>query len=105
MTPEELDRILGSDEALDASPRFAGNVMTRVRREAEAPAPLRFPWWRFAAGLVGSGGMAVGGAVLLSPLEVLASPPPATVLAIVYAFAMLVVSLGAAAVPRVLSKP
>ena len=104
MTPEELDRILSSDTTLEPSSGFARNVMASVRREAEEPAPLRFPWWRFAGGIAASGGMAAGGMVLLSHTEALTVPPPDAVLAIVYAFAILLVSLGIAAVPRVLSK-
>ena len=105
MTPEELDRILSSEQTLEPSCGFARNVMASVRREAEEPAPLRFPWWRFAAGVAASGGMAVGATVLLVQSDVLAAPAHPAVPAIAYAFAMLLVSLGIAAVPHVLSKP
>lgn len=105
MSPEELDRILSSEEALEPSSSFAGNVMASVYREAAEPAALRFPWWRFAAGIVASGGMAAGCTVLLSQSDVLTTPLPAVVPVILYAFAMLLVSLGAAAIPHILSKP
>ena len=52
MTPEEIDRVLASDAArVRASPRFAAAVMAAVRREAEAPPPLPFPWTRAAPGI------------------------------------------------------
>jgi hypothetical protein len=105
MTPEELDRILSSDDRLEPSSDFAKNVMLSLRREADEPAPLRFPWWRFASGIAASGGIASGATVLLLQWDVLAAPVHVGVPAIVYAFAMLLVSLGIAAVPRVLSKP
>ena len=105
MTPEELDRILSSDDRPEPSSGFARNVMASVRREAEEPAPLRFPWWRFAAGVAASGGMAVGATVLVVQSDVLAASAHPAVTAIAYAFAMLLVSLGVAAVPHVLNKP
>lgn len=105
MTPEELDDILSSEKTLEPSSSFAGSVMASVRREAMEPAPLRFPWWRFAAGIGASGGMAASGTVLLMRSDVLAGPAPAAVPATVYAFAMLLVSLGVAAVPLVLREP
>lgn len=105
MTPEELDSILSSEETLEPSRGFAGNVMGSVRRQAEDLPPLRFPWWRFAAGVAASGGMAVSATLLLAQSEMLAAPAPAAIPVIVYALAMLLVSLGVAAVPHVLSKP
>lgn len=52
MTPEELDRILARDTAgVRASPHFAATVMASVRREAEAPPPIPFPWLRAAPGV------------------------------------------------------
>ena len=52
MTPEEIDRTLAGDAArVRASPRFAAAVMTAVRREAQAPPPLPFPWTRAAPGI------------------------------------------------------
>lgn len=105
MTPEELDRILSSETAPEPSAGFATNVMKSVRREAEEPAALRFPWGRFAAGIAASGAMAVCGTVLLLQSDILAAAAPGPVPAIVYSFAMVLVSLGVAAVPRVMSGP
>ena len=69
MTPEELDRILSSEAHAGAVVSLRLECHGFVRREADQPAPLRFPWWRFAAGVAASGGMAVGGAVLLCSSE------------------------------------
>ena len=78
--------------------------MASIRREAEQPAPLPFPWWRFAAGIAASGGMAAATSVLLSQSAMLAAPVPAAIPAILYALAMLLIGLGVAAMPRVLSQ-
>ena len=106
MTPEELDRILSGEKTVEPSVRFAANVLAAVRREGDEPPPLRFPWWRFGAGVVASGSAAVGGTVLLINSEVYAAGSlPAAVPAVIYALAMLLVSLGVAAVPHVLREP
>ncbi|HEY0553230.1 MAG TPA: hypothetical protein VGG20_03135 [Thermoanaerobaculia bacterium] len=52
MTPEDLDRILGSDERIVPSSGFAASVMERAREEAAAPPLLPFPWRRFVLGLL-----------------------------------------------------
>lgn len=65
MTTDELDRILGSDELLAPSAGFAAAVMDRVGQDASQPAPLRFPWGRFLAGLLACGAVAASGTVLL----------------------------------------
>jgi hypothetical protein len=52
VTPEEIDRELVRDATgVRASPRFASAVMAAVRREANAPPPLPFPWTRAAPGI------------------------------------------------------
>jgi hypothetical protein len=52
VTPEELDRALARDaEGVRASPRFAAAVMAAVRREAQVPPPIPFPWTRAAPGI------------------------------------------------------
>jgi hypothetical protein len=52
VTPDEIDRALESDaERLRASPQFAAAVMAAVRREAQTPPPLPFPWTRAAPGI------------------------------------------------------
>jgi len=52
MKPENLDRILGSEEELSPSSGFVACVMERVRQEAAAPAPLPFPWKRALPGMI-----------------------------------------------------
>ena len=52
MTPEDLDRILSSDEPLVPSSGFAASVMERAREAASAPPPLPFPWRRYLLGLL-----------------------------------------------------
>ena len=105
MTPEQLDRILSSQDTMEPSSGFPLKVMASVRREAAGPAPLRFPWWRFAAGIGACSGVGGAATVLLLQSDVLVSPVPVAVPAIIYGLAMLLVSFGVAAVPRVLSKP
>jgi hypothetical protein len=64
---DDLDRILASEGALIPSAGFADRVMKEIRRVCEATAPLRFPWRRFLAGLVGGGVCTLlSGAVLLA---------------------------------------
>ena len=81
MTPEEIDRALASDAArVRASPRFAAAVMAAVRREAQAPPPLRFPWTRAAPGIAAAVlGLALAVSSLLSTpsAESTVQAPPA----------------------------
>src|SRR5258708_3997794 len=65
MTPEDLDRILSSEDLLEPSSDFEMDVMAAVRRQAAESSPLQFPWFRFVAGLAASGAMAAAGTVLL----------------------------------------
>jgi len=51
MKHNEIDRILGQEPTLTPSSGFAASVMDAVRREAEGPEPLSFPWRRVAPGL------------------------------------------------------
>ncbi|HSS50049.1 MAG TPA: hypothetical protein VLX28_14020, partial [Thermoanaerobaculia bacterium] len=51
MIPDDLDRILASEEPLLPSSGFAASVMEQVRETAAAPPPLPFPWLRFLLGL------------------------------------------------------
>jgi hypothetical protein len=79
---DELDRILSSEPPLAPSSGFARGVMEAVRREAEEPPPLRFPWARFAIGLLACCGVAAAGTVLAAQLGLpallsgLADPAP-----------------------------
>ena len=52
MTPDDLDRILSSEEPLVPSSGFAAAVMESVRAATTAPPPLPFPWRRFLLGLL-----------------------------------------------------
>ena len=49
MTPEDLDRILASEEPLVPSSGFAAAVMEQVHAAASAPPPLPFPWRRYSS--------------------------------------------------------
>jgi hypothetical protein len=111
MTPDEIDRILAGADRLEPSSGFVRNVMDAVRRQASEPPPVRFPWLRFAAGLLACGLMALAGTALLPRLETTiarVSAPLAPLAAIApelcYAAAVLLMSLALAALPRVLSR-
>jgi hypothetical protein len=52
MTPEDLDRILSTDEPIVPSSGFAATVMERAREAASAPPPFPFPWRRYCLGLL-----------------------------------------------------
>jgi hypothetical protein len=41
---DEIDRILSNETHLEPSPELARRVMDEVRRVADAPPPLAFPW-------------------------------------------------------------
>jgi hypothetical protein len=43
MTPDDLDRILSSEDLLEPSSDFAMDVMDAVRQQAAEPSPLQFP--------------------------------------------------------------
>jgi hypothetical protein len=46
MKPEELDRVLAGEEAIEPSSGFVGAVMDAVTSAAHTPPPLAFPWRR-----------------------------------------------------------
>jgi hypothetical protein len=111
MTPDNLDRILSSEDRLEPSSGFATKVMDAVRRQAAEPPPLPFPWFRFAVGLAACGVMAGTGTVLLPRFEtsfaVMAGPlaPLADVgPELGYATAALLLSLGLAFLPRLIAR-
>lgn len=56
---DRLERALRNEETLTPSPGFTAAVMAEVRRQAEAPRPLPFPWGRVLTVLLL--GLAVGG--------------------------------------------
>jgi hypothetical protein len=49
--PDELERLLASNDPLEPSSGFAAGVMAQVRRQAAEPPPLPFPWLRFLVGV------------------------------------------------------
>jgi len=51
MKHNDLDRILSTEQEIIPSSGFAASVMDAVRREAEAPPPIPFPWKRALLGL------------------------------------------------------
>src|SRR5262249_19578384 len=76
MTPDDLDRLLLSEDLLEPSSGFASNVMDAVRRQATEPLPLPFPRFRFAVGLAGCSVMAGAGTALLQSETVAAVTSP-----------------------------
>jgi hypothetical protein len=108
MTPDDIDQILSSEDLLEPSSDFVMDVMAAVRRPAEPPR-LTFPWFRFVAGVAASVVMAAAGTVLMlraAPVLTLTAAPLAPLAAIApefgYAMAVMLLSLGLAAVPRLL---
>ena len=72
----ERDPRLVSDSEIQPSSGFVGSVMDAVREAAVEPAPLPFPWQRFAVGLtVCVAIIAITIAVMLrTPLPLATSP-------------------------------
>jgi hypothetical protein len=112
MTPEELDRILSSEDLLEPSSDFTVDVMARIYLQAAEPSPLSFPWFRVVTGLAASCVMAAAGAVLLlrigpaltatvAPLAQLGAVTPE----LGYATAAVLTSLAVAVLPRMLFRP
>ena len=52
MIDDDIDRVLSSDDSIVPSAGFAASVMEAVRRDAEAPPPIPFPWKRALPGLI-----------------------------------------------------
>jgi hypothetical protein len=112
MTPDELDRILSSEDLLEPSADFAMDVMARVRLQAAEPSPLLFPWFRVVTGLAASGVIAAAGAVFLlrfGPALAAVVAPLAQLVAFTpelgYAVAAVLVSLALASLPQLLFRP
>ncbi len=81
LTEADLDRALssGSDSILPSS-GFALSVMTAVREEAAAPAPIPFPWKRAVPGLIAVvAALGLLLAAIPTLLRSLASQPAATI--------------------------
>jgi hypothetical protein len=69
MIPEDIDRILSSDDMLEPASGFVDKVMDRVRHQADEPTPQRFPWLRFAFGLISCLIVAASGTELAPRLQ------------------------------------
>jgi hypothetical protein len=52
MQPDELDRLLRDEVIIDPSVGFADAVMSEIRREAETPPRIAFPWRPVVGGLI-----------------------------------------------------
>lgn len=111
MTPEDIDRILSSEDSLEPSANFAMEVMAAVRLQAAEPPPLVFPWRRFAGSLVASAAMTGAGTVLLArsdaamPALTAALAPLAQIAPeLGYATAALLVTLALATLPRLVDR-
>jgi len=52
MNPDKLDKILLSENQIEASSAFLGNVMLRIQAEALHGQEKPFPWIPFAASMV-----------------------------------------------------
>ena len=52
MNMDNLDRILTSDELIEPSTSFSGNVMSRVETEAAPRAKIAFPWMRYSVVMI-----------------------------------------------------
>jgi hypothetical protein len=50
MSPDDLDRILSTDDDIVPASGFTSLVMERVKGDASAPPPIPFPWTRLALG-------------------------------------------------------
>lgn len=66
---DDIDQLMMSDDTIVPSSGFTGGVMDAVRAAAEAPAPLRFPWGRFALGVAACLVWAAAGIAVLTRLE------------------------------------
>jgi hypothetical protein len=56
VSSDDIDRVLSNEDSIVPSSGFAASVMEAVRREAETPAPIPFPWKRALPGLVSFAG-------------------------------------------------
>jgi len=52
VSSDDIDRVLSNEDSIVPSSGFAASVMEAVRRDAETPAPIPFPWKRALPGLV-----------------------------------------------------
>jgi hypothetical protein len=101
MTPEDVDRILSSDDTLEPASGFVVSVMQQVHCQAQEPPPRIFPWLRCTIGLVGCLTAAESATMIAPGLQSTFSrlcAPPASLTSIEpevgYAIAALIVSFG-----------
>ena len=92
MTPDDLDRILASEDLLEPSAGFANSVMEAVHLGVDEPPASRFPWKRFAGGI--SGCLAIAAACATVPARI--APE------VGYATAFLLIALALTSLPRLL---
>ncbi len=111
MTPDDLDRILSSDDSLEPSSGFLKNVMAAVQQAPEE-FPRTFPWLRFVTGLIALLVMAAAGTLLLmrwgpalTPLAVRLEPFTALAQAFGYVVAATLLTLCIAAIPWLRVRP
>lgn len=93
MKPDEIDRILGSEEPIVASSGFTASVMQAIRMEATAPTPIAFPWKKALPG-IGVAAIAVTAVLVVAVIAILrpeaqvSSPADSAILrAVVHYFA------------------
>ena len=72
---DDLDPILSKEEAPVPSRDFVAQVMAAVQQAAGEPPPLRFPWRRFALGIVACAVWAFAGVEVLPGLALLLGDP------------------------------
>ena len=92
MTPDDLDRILASENLLEPSAGFAHSVMEAVHHGVNEPPAKRFPWKRFAGGMSGCLVIAAAGAAI----------PARIAPEVGYATAFLLITLALTSLPRLL---
>jgi hypothetical protein len=73
MRQDDIERMLASEDPIEPTAGFTAGVMEAVRREAETPVPIAFPWRRAVPGMV----LAVVGTCVLGVLAVTTQAPAA----------------------------
>ncbi|MFQ5890699.1 MAG: hypothetical protein ACE5JR_11685 [Gemmatimonadota bacterium] len=68
---DELVSILGTELPIRPSPEFTSSVMQAIRREAESPPTLPFPWLKVPPGALAAGLLLLGGLIALPHLPAL----------------------------------
>jgi hypothetical protein len=74
----DIDRILREEEIVSPSSDFTARVMRKVRTEAEAPAPIEFPWRRFLPGALTSLSLVLATFMVLGWMNAGNAPDPAS---------------------------